>query len=217
MSFLKSNILNIAALLVMILTSVLLYGNLPDQLPSHFNFQGEVDRTSSKQLMAVLLPTVFVAVLIVANILIRISPEKFSMPNSKGALTTIVFGIGVMFIFLHYAMLTNAGDFDFFVQQFSYGMAFFLIITGNVFGKTERNFFVGVRLPWTINSVSNWKATHRFAGWMMVSSGVLLLLINLVYSNLYLMLAFAITPVLLPVIYSIVYYFRYERQSSSQD
>lgn len=65
--------------------------------------------------------------------------------------------------------------------------------------------------------MSNWKATHRFAGWLMVSCGLLLLAINLLYSNIWLLIAAIVVPVVLPIIYSIAYFFRYERDGLESD
>ena len=209
MNFIKSNLLSFIALLLMIGISAWMYPTLPDQIPTDFTFEGEARGSSPKQLVAVLLPLVFIGIIVAINILARISPQKFSMQNSRRAMDIIVFGSGALLVFLHYAMLS--GSFDRFVLFFSYGMALFMIIVGNVFGKTERNFFIGLRLPWTLNSVSNWKVTHRLAGQLMVICGLLLIISNTVYSSLPLTLVFSLAPVIIPAIYSIYYYFQYEK------
>lgn len=211
MTFFKTYLLCLLAFGFMVLTSVLLYSGLPLELPSHYNIRGEADRYSSRAVVASLLPTIYLLLLVVVDVALRISPRQYSMPNSKRAVAMVLFGAGIMFAFIHMGFLVSPGDFDFFVRQLAFGTAGFLIVTGNVFGKTERNFFIGLRIPWTIASVSNWKATHRFAGWLMVSCGVLLLAINLVYSNIWLIIVAIFIPVILPIIYSIAYFFRYER------
>ncbi len=214
MNFLLANRLSLGALLSMFVASALLWNGLPEQVPAHFNFQGDVDDYRSREVMAILMPVVFVSLLLAVNILMRISPKKFSMPNSKHAMDIIVFGIGVMMLFMHIGMLINNGDFDRFVEILGYGIAAFLIITGNVFGKTERNFFIGLRTPWTIASHANWKATHRFAGRLMVGSGGLMLLINLFYSNIFLILALCVAPLIAPVFFSVLYYLRNEKDKT---
>jgi uncharacterized membrane protein len=42
-----------------------------------------------------------------------------------------------------------------------------LILMGNPMGKVRRNFFIGIRTPWTLAS-ERWYATHRLAGKLMV-------------------------------------------------
>ena len=139
------------------------------------------------------------------------------MPNSKRAMDIIIFGVGILFCFLHYALLLNHGDAEFFLRYFTYGMAFFMIIVGNVFGKTERNFFLGVKTPWAIASEANWRATHRLAGKMLVGMGILLLLSNTLYPNPYLTILLPLSTALIPVIYSLLYFIKYEKKGSSDE
>ena len=39
---------------------------------------------------------------------------------------------------------------------------------GNVLGKVKRNFYVGIRTPWTIASERVWISTHRLAARLFV-------------------------------------------------
>lgn len=217
MNFIKANSLSLVALLIMMLSSALLWNTLPDTVPSRFDWHGQVIETSSKTTAAVLLPLIYLLIMAAVNILIRLSPAKFSMPNSRRAMYVILFGVGVMMCFLHLGLLLNNGDHSFFQRLFAFGMASFLVITGNVFGKTERNFFIGIRLPWTIASTSNWKATHRLAGVLMVVSGITLALINLAYTHVLLTVTFCLVAVLTPVIYSPIYYWQHEKGRESDD
>lgn len=211
MNFVRANLLSFLALAAMLLTSLALYGSLPDQIPSGFNLDGTVQEMRPKQLMAVLLPAIYLVLIAFINVLINLSPRKFSMPNSKRPMDIIVFGVGLLLAFIHYSILVSQGDFSIAVTYISYGVAAFLVVVGNVFGKTERNFFIGVRLPWTIASTANWKATHRFAGRLMVVMGLLLLVSNTLIPNLVFTLVLCGIAVLLPVVYSPLYYFRHER------
>jgi len=206
MNFLRANFLSLLPLLLMVVASLLLYPDLPDALPGSFDFDGEVQRTSPKLLMVVLMPAGFVGLVLAINLLIRISPHKYSLPNSKRPMDIILFGMGTLMGFIHFALLLNDGDVQLFVFYFSYGMAAFLIIVGNVIEKIERNFFVGLRLPWTLASTVNWRASHRFAAKLMVAGGVILLISNTLYSNLIVTIVIAISTVLIPVLYSLVYF-----------
>lgn len=217
MNFLKANLLSFIALIVMVVSSVLLYGSLPEQIATEFNARGEVTEYSSKLGAVLIAPLIYVVVMIVVNLLVRLSPSKFSMPNSKRAMDIIVFGVGVMTCFIHLGLLLNDGNHEVFQRLFGLGMASFLVITGNVFGKTERNFFIGLRLPWTIASVTNWKATHRLAGRMMVVSGMLLGVTSLVYAHLFITLFFCLAPIVIPAFYSPVYYWRFEHGHETSD
>ena len=94
------------------------------------------------------------------------------------------------------------------------GMFLFLALIGNVMGKVRRNFYVGVRVPWTFASDRVWNDTHRFAAWTMVGGSLLGFV--LVISGLSLIAAIAVLLVsmLSPIIFSFVHYKRLEREGS---
>ncbi|MEQ8313064.1 MAG: SdpI family protein [Gammaproteobacteria bacterium] len=217
MKFIQANLLSFLALFALIATSVILSSELPAEIPSRFALDGELLASRPKELMLIVMPAAFLGLMISINVLIRISPRKFSMPNSKRAMDIIVFGTGLLFAFLHYGMLMNQGEYTFFLHYFSIGMAAFLIVTGNVFGKTERNFFLGIYLPWTINSDANWRATHRLCGKLMVISGTTLLLTSFFLTSVWLLLGLALSPLAIASIYSFIYYQTHEKQSEPDE
>lgn len=47
------------------------------------------------------------------------------------------------------------------------------IFIGNYLGKLQRNFWAGIRTPWTLASDIVWERTHRLGGWLFVGAGVL--------------------------------------------
>ena len=216
MTFLIRSSLSILCLLIMIVFSIVIYGSLPEQVPTGFGLNGEPTETTPRLLMATLLPMIYTAVIVLIHPLIKLSPEKFSMPNSKYAIDIIVFGTGVLMASIHMALLAANGDYGIFLNYFSNGFAAFLMITGNVCGKIEQNFILGLRLPWTLASTSNWKVTHRLAGRMMVVFGLLLFISNSFYPSLMALLVFSVSPLVIALLYSPYYYFKYERPGRSQ-
>ncbi len=46
-------------------------------------------------------------------------------------------------------------------------------LMGNFFGKLRRNFFLGIRVPWTLASERVWNETHRLAAWVTCACGLL--------------------------------------------
>lgn len=163
------------------------------------------------------MPIAYATTIIVINLMIRFSPEKFAMTNSMRAGEIIVFGIGLLLLSTHVGIMASVGEIDKFHQYLAVGMACFLIIAGNVIGKTERNFIFGLRLPWTVASAENWRATHRFAGRVMVISGVLLLSLSFYWPSLELNLALGLSSVVAAPIYSFVFYLRNERSSENKE
>ena len=212
--WIKRNLPSFAIIGIMLVFSYFYYGSLPDTIPTHFDFHGNPDRYSSKKFFIVLMPVIFSIVLVITNILVYISPKIFSMAHSKKALDRIIFGTGLLFLGIHLGSMLDPGPMEvngLSTRIFTAGMACFLIVAGNMLGKSERNFFVGFRIPWTIASEANWKATHRFAARMMVGWGVLLVIIIPVYSQVALATVGLILILLISCGYSFWYYLKKER------
>lgn len=217
MTLIRQNLLSLAAVLALFLLSAILYPDLPERVVVGFDYEGQVTTLRPRLLAVFQLPGLYLLVLVLIHGLMRVMPEKFAMPNSKRAMDIILGGIGVMFCFLHFGLLGNNGEFDFFVTWFSFGMGCSLIIIGNVFGKTERNFLFGVRTPWSIASSQNWKATHRLMGKLMVVVGIVLTVSSLLYANLLLTIVLTVSTLVIPVVYSLIYYLRFEQGLSNAE
>ncbi len=82
------------------------------------------------------------------------------------------------------------------------------IFIGNYLPKCKRNSTLGIKIKRTLESDSNWNATHRFAGKLWVACGILMLFsIFLDYKlftiALILLLLIAVIP---PIVYSHIFY-----------
>ncbi len=50
-----------------------------------------------------------------------------------------------------------------------------MLVVGNLLPKVHRNWFIGIRTPWTLSSDVAWRCTHRLGGWLFVASGAVVL------------------------------------------
>ena len=217
MNYIKTHALSLSAFFAMIILSIYFYPDLPDQVATRFDFDGTPLQYSPKQQQAVMMPAIFLILMILLDTLVRISPKKFSMPNSKGAVDVMIFGFGLMMLFVHFGMLFDPTGTQYNGQFGIWGMGVFLIVIGNVFGKTERNFFLGIRAPWTIASTENWKATHRFAGKLMVVVGIALIVTTFFYASLILGIGCIIGTRIAPILYSFRYYVAHEKDKELEE
>ena len=79
------------------------------------------------------------------------------------------------------------------------------LVLGNFLPTVKPNYTIGFRIPWTLNDPDNWYHTHRFGGKCMVIGGIIMILTSPL-QNMWILLAAAIVPCLLPAIYSYLYY-----------
>jgi uncharacterized membrane protein len=82
-----------------------------------------------------------------------------------------------------------------------------------VLGKVRRNFFVGIRTPWTIAHEQAWNATHRLGAKIFFAGG-LLGLVAVILRAFWLPVTAVIVAVLIPVIYSPMFYKPLERRTN---
>jgi uncharacterized membrane protein len=210
MKMMRENLLSLLVLAVLIGVGIYFYPLLPEMVPSKFNLDGQPTSYMTRYYFSFFIPAMFAFLIVFLRIMVKASPQKFAMPNSRQALDKVLFGCGLMFLGIQLGTVLDPTGRTMFVQYFSFGMASFLIMVGNVLGKTERNFFMGIRVPWTIATEANWRATHRFAGKLMVAFGFALLLLTFFYSSIAVTLSAILIPTLGPVLYSYLYYKRYE-------
>jgi uncharacterized membrane protein len=82
-----------------------------------------------------------------------------------------------------------------------------IMFLGNYLGKLRRNFWVGIRTPWTLASDIVWERTHRLGGWLFVPVGFISLITSffppLRYIGLFVPL---IVVVIVLVVYSYIAY-----------
>jgi len=88
------------------------------------------------------------------------------------------------------------------------------LLLGNLLPKVPRNFFVGIRTPWTISDEENWRMTHRLGGWLFVIGGVLMLFKGVLRlsSAMQIISTWAVILMLLsPLVYSFILFRRQSR------
>lgn len=189
------------------------YGDLPDPVPSHWNAQGEVDGFTPKPWGAWLFPMITLGVYLLFVIIPWISPHGFRMESFLGvvrilklATVLFMFVVGVTVILAARGAPLDPGDI---VLP---GVGVLLLVIGNYMGKLRKNFFIGIRTPWTLASDEVWARTHRLGGWTLVIAGLVMILTGLTGwpSMAITVTVVVILAALVPVIYSFVIYRKLE-------
>ena len=197
--------------------TVVLYPHLPARVPVHWNIHSQPDNYGPRWTLFLFGPGFMAAVMLLTWVLPWLSPKRFEIDSfwqTYHLVMLLVFGMmAYVYAALLWAACGRAIDMG---RAISWGVCLLFILVGNVMGKLRRNFYVGVRTPWTLASERVWNATHRFAGRTMVVGG----LIGLVLSILGLFLWAILVPLsgaLAPVVYSLVYYKQLERRGEIGD
>jgi uncharacterized membrane protein len=206
-----STIVTFVSILISFGIGVYLYPQLPEQMASHWNAGGEVDGYMSKFWGVFLLPMILLGMFLLFLILPKIDPLKKNFVGFKKYYNALITFI-IIFLFYIYALtiVWNMGV-CFNMTQFvipAVGILFFYI--GTILEHTKRNWFVGIRTPWTLSSDAVWDKTQKLGGKLFKITGVVILL-GVLFPQylLWLVLIPTISTVLIVIAYS---YFEYQKE-----
>jgi len=187
---------------------------LPDleQYPVHWDASGAPDRFGSRGealFNMALMPVTAALTFLLLIFIPKIEPLQGNIQASGKAYALIALAILALFagiqVLIVSSQLGTSGPAI--VNWILAGIALLYIIIGNLLPKFRRNFFIGVRTPWTLSSELSWEKTHRVTGRLFVLSGVLVLL-SLPFLGEVSMVVMLVAPSLLITLFALVYSYR---------
>ena len=160
------------ALLPFILVAAF-YARLPDEVPMHWGFDGEIDRYGGKNelwLMAALGPLFA----LLFQFLPRLDPrkrnyEKFQKYYDAFGVVITAFVAVMMGIALLESFRPGTVSMG---RVISALVGLLFLFLGNLMGKVKPNFFMGIRNPWTLSDPDVWNRTHRLGGGLFFLAGL---------------------------------------------
>lgn len=190
--------------LLPILAGLILWNQLPEQMPTHWNAAGEIDGWSSKPFAVFCLPLILLGAQWLCVIATSADPKKAAHPEK--ILHMIFWFIPVLSVVMH--ALTYAAALGKEVKMDAIlpvilGLLFTII--GNYLPKCKQNYTIGIKVPWTLDSEENWNRTHRLAGRLWVVCGLIILFTGF-FSLTWIILPTALLMVLVPFVYSYMLY-----------
>lgn len=188
-----------------------LWPKLPAQVPSHWDEHGRVDGYMSR-LWAAWFPVLGVfAMVFLTWVLPVISPNRFRIGPFVHIFNGLMLVIQGFLLVLGISMLLVGAGYAVPIPMLSMlGMGALLVILGNYMGKLQRNFFIGIRTPWTIASEGTWERTHRLGGRLFVLAGLVVLVGTPLGMPLSVVIAVILVAGLFPALYSYLIYRRIE-------
>lgn len=186
-----------------------LYPRMPDQMASHWNAQGEVDGYMPKFWGLFLLPMILVVVVSLFVILPKIDPLKKNVEKFRPYFDGFIL---VMSLFLLYIYaLTIAWNLDYKFNMTTMilpAMALLFYYSGVLLENAKRNWFIGIKTPWTLSSDIVWKKTHKLGAKLFKISAIVILSGLLLPDYGF----FFLIPVIIAALYPIAYsYFEFKK------
>jgi len=172
----KPRALMLCMLMILAMTAITAYyyPSLPETIAVHWDAAGQVNGYGGRWQVWLTGPGAMTGIVLLALAMPWLSPKKFEVQNSRETFGYMMVVVVALFAGIEILMLCIALDVRLKMASVFPALIFLvLIFIGNPMGKVRRNFFIGIRTPWTLASEAVWYATHRLAARLMVGSGLL--------------------------------------------
>ena len=175
MSTRTTTIVVLIMIAVATVAGLLLWNRLPDEMASHWNANDQVDGYLPKVWGVFLLPLIGLGMFALLRVVPFIDPLKANIAQFRETLNLFIVLIVAFFVYLY--GLTLAWNLGYNNFRMSAGMlpaiGLLLIFIGFIMRRAKRNFFIGIRTPWTLSSDAVWNETHRIGAVLFIISGAL--------------------------------------------
>ena len=201
-----------------IVAGVIAYPMLPDLVVSHWNAVGEANGVMGRFWGVFMMPLIMTALVGVWALLPVIDPIT---PGFKGFRHIYDFSFFLIIAFFAYVYALILGvNLGLEFSVFKMSMPAYAILTfviGALMPRFKRNWFFGIRTPWTIPSDDIWNKTHRLGSWLFMIAGLFIFAGTFVSPEV--ALWFMLVPLLSSVLICVVYSYMLFRAGggSSQD
>ncbi len=195
------------------LAGFLLTDQLPDPMPSHWNAAGEVDGYMEKFWGVWLMPLMTFGITLLLVAVPSIDPLKANIAQFRGLYNLFIIGFVVYMLYVYALTLSAAlgAQFNMSVMMLP-AMGLLFVGIGYMMRNAKRNFFIGIRTPWTLSSDYVWDETHKLGSKAFMLGGVLTIISAFLGENgIWLMLAGLMIAALVPVVYSYILFARLQK------
>ena len=175
MSTKTTSIIVLSLVAIAVLAGALLWNQLPDQMASHWDINDQVNGYMPKFWGVFLMPMVVLGMFGLFIVLPNVDPLKANIAQFRGAFNLFILLISIFMLYVH--ALTLAWSLGYQNFKISSAMLPFLgilfIFIGYMLKQAKRNFFIGIRTPWTLSSDTVWDKTHQLGSVLFMVSGAL--------------------------------------------
>lgn len=157
---------------------------LPDTVPIHWGIDGRPNGYGPKWVDTFLFPLINLGLYVLLKVVLLMGP-RLGGPESQAAnrqVRNMLLAALILFMLvIQLVVLSSTLGMSFnAIVIINLGVSVLFIFLGNYMGKLRRNFWMGIRTPWTLSSDLVWERTHRVGGWLFVAVGLLGILFSFV-------------------------------------
>jgi len=208
----KSELTVFAIILLSFLIGACFYSRMPEQMASHWNARGQVDGYMAKFWGLFLMPLILAGLGLLFFAIPRIDPLRANIEQFRRYYDAFIIIVLVFMLFVYLqVILWNLGIKISPNLVIPIGLGLLFFYSGILCENAKRNWFVGIRTPWTLSSDEVWEKTHRIGGKLFKVAGAVAI-VGVLFPPY--AVFFVIVPVLLVAVFTIIYsYLEYERRA----
>ncbi len=192
------------------------------KIPVHWNIHNQIDGYTNKTQGIFLFWGINVALFLLMAFFRKFSPVyQRDRENSNNAIPLLTMGLIFFFALIHLysLMLAKNPNWASNVQVLFLLMGFLFMFIGNVMPKLSRNYFAGVKTPWTYYSDEIWRKTSRVSGYCFFLLGFVFIVggaFNITGTLMTTMLVtMLVITVFVPTVYSFLLYLKVKKGNES--
>jgi uncharacterized membrane protein len=206
MSNKATTIISFSLIALALIAGLVLYNRLPDPMPSHWNAAGQVDDYMSKFWGIFLMPIITVVLVPLFLVIPHIDPLKANIAKFRGAFNWFIVAFVAYMLYIYALTLAASLGYQFNMTLMLLPVIGLLFIgAGYMMGQSKRNFFIGIRTPWTLSSETVWNETHKLGSKMFMLGGVVTIISAFLGENgIWLMLVAMLAAAFVPIVYSYI-------------
>jgi len=207
----KTELFILIAVIFSFIIGIYLYPNMPEQMASHWNAQGKVDDYMPRFWGVFLMPFMFVGLALLFIAIPRIDPLKKNIEKFRKHYDgfIIIFFIFMLLVYVQ-TILWNLGIEISPNHAFPILMGLLFFYIGILLENTKRNWFIGIKTPWTLSSEKVWNKTHKLGSKMFKIIGIIVL-VGFLFQKY--ATYFILVPILFVALYLVVYsYVEYQKE-----
>ena len=177
---------------------------LPESIPIHFDLKGNPNGYGSRWTYVVMPVGLYFLMLVLP----KIDPRKANYDVFEGSYYKLRLILGIFFGMITLSVIRGIVNNSSSIQKFMpLSMFFLFMLIGNYLGNIRPNYFVGIKVPWTLNNDEVWTRTHKMAGKLWFWGSLVGMALYFVVEKMeYVFIPFLVILVVVPIVYSYVIY-----------
>jgi len=206
----KITAITLLVIIISFIIGIYYYQIFPEKIETHWNSGGQADGSMGRFLGLFLVPLMSLGFFLLFFLIPRIDPLKKNIEKFRNYYDWFVL---ILILYMSYIFLLiifwNLGYKFNMTKLIIPSIAILFVYIGFIMNKLKKNWFMGIRTPWTLSNDKVWEKTHELGGKLFkIAGGVIFVGIFFEDYLIWFILVPALSAAIIPFIYS---YFEYKK------